>query len=71
MGDELVICHSGATYAERPTALNWLGQRLEVDLIEKQWRHPDEIGFHVHVADGRRFELIYYEGQDNWRVFEI
>ena len=27
---ELVECHSGFSYAEKPVALTWEGQRLEV-----------------------------------------
>ena len=71
MGGELVICHSGASYAERPAAINWGGQRLEVDLVEAQWRRPGEIAFTVRVMDGRRFGLVYNELQDDWNVIEI
>jgi hypothetical protein len=67
----LVYCHSGYAYAERPLALRLDGQRQEIDIIEAQWRHPGEIGFKVRVQDGRRFELVYLEVQDAWRVEEI
>ena len=43
MGDELkdlVECHSGYEYAERPVALHWQGQRLEIESVEAEWRIP-------------------------------
>ena len=35
-----VECHSGFEYAERPIALTWEGQRLEIAAIESTWRIP-------------------------------
>ena len=40
MGDELVECHSGYAYAERPVALVWEGERLEIEAVEAEWRIP-------------------------------
>ena len=74
MGDELdarVECHSGSSYAERPLALHWGGQRLEVEAVEAQWRAPGGHFFSVKTAGRRRFELVYREAQDTWRVNEI
>jgi hypothetical protein len=68
---ELVECHSGFTYAERPTALHWQGERLPIDEIESQWRIPGGRKFRVLVADGRRFELFYGELYDEWRIHEL
>jgi hypothetical protein len=68
---ELVECHSGYTYAERPTALHWGGERLEVAAIEAQWRIPGGRKFTVRVTDGRRFELFYGELYDEWRIHEL
>jgi len=66
-----VECHSGHEYAERPTALYWQGERLEVKLIEDRWRIPGGKGFRVQVANGRRFELFYGELYDEWRINEL
>lgn len=71
MEEELVECHSGYTYAERPTALNWEGARLTIDEIEAQWRIPGGRRFRVRTQDGRCFELFYGELYAEWRIHEI
>ena len=68
MTTELVECHSGYTYAERPTALHWEGKRLVIAQIEARWRIPGGRRFRVQVEDGRVFELFYGELYDEWRV---
>ena len=40
MSSELVECHSGYTYGERPIALLWQGVRLVIQVIEARWRIP-------------------------------
>lgn len=74
MGDELndlVECHSGYEYAERPIALHWQGQRLEIAEIEAQWRIPGGRRFRVRTSDERIFELFYGELYDEWRINEL
>lgn len=74
MGDELkdlVECHSGYEYAERPIALHWQGQRLEIAAVEAEWRIPGGRRFRVRTADKRVFELFYGELYDEWRINEI
>jgi hypothetical protein len=74
LGDELsarVECHSGSGYAERPLALHFEGKRLEIEAVVAQWRAPSERFFVVRTAGGRRFEVIYNEAQDAWRMKEI
>jgi len=63
-----VECRSGTTYAERPTALYWEGDRLEVEEILAQWRTPRGRVFRVLVTAGRIFELAYEEAVDRWMV---
>ncbi len=58
---DLVECHSGYTYAEKPLALTWEGRRLEIAAILAQWRTPEEKHFRVRTSDGREFELVYSE----------
>jgi hypothetical protein len=70
MASELVECHSGYTYAERPIALQWEGERLEIEEIEAQWRIPGGRRFRVRVIDGRVFELFYGELYDEWRIHQ-
>ncbi len=68
MGDELVECHSGFEYAERPVSLQWMGERLEIEQVEAEWRIPGGKCFRVRVKDGRTFELFYGELYDEWRI---
>lgn len=63
-----VECHSGYTYAERPTALRWQGERLLIDAIEQSWRGPGVRRFRVRTEDGRIFELSYGELYDEWQI---
>jgi len=65
---ELVECHSGFTYAEKPSAITWQGRRLEVRHILKQWRNPQGRGFRVQTEDEQVFELLYDEAQDEWQI---
>ncbi len=67
---ELVECHAGYTYAERPTALLWGDKRLSVIEI-MEWRHtPDGKYFQVRTEDDLAFILIYNEFYDTWQVRE-
>jgi hypothetical protein len=65
---ELVECHSGYEYAERPTAVWWQGERLEVAAVEAQWRISGGKKFRVRAVNGQVFELLYVELYDEWRV---
>lgn len=65
---ETVECHSGFTYAEKPVALTWNGQRLEIDAILAAWRNPGERHFRVRTRDLFLFELIYREAEDEWQI---
>ncbi|HZW03066.1 MAG TPA: hypothetical protein VFF68_03995 [Anaerolineaceae bacterium] len=68
---DLVECHSGYEYAERPVALQWEGERLTVDEVEAGWQIPGGKRFRVRTSDGRRFELFYGELYDEWRIHPI
>lgn len=72
IGDERVktevTCYAGARYAERPRAFLFGEERLEVVEVERRERTPRALRFSVRVADGRRFCLVYDEGQDAWDV---
>ena len=65
---QLVICHSGDQYAQRPVAFDWLGQRCQVAQIIAQWREPDGIRFRVRTDEDQVFDLFYAELDDEWRV---
>lgn len=68
---DLVECRSDAHYAERPLALVWDQQRLEIAEILARWRGPGERGFRVQTSDKRVFELSYREFPDEWEVHPI
>ena len=63
-----VICYSGFTYAERPTALVYNGKKEKIDQIEAQWASPAGKGFIVRLANGRRYQLDYDEAGCTWQV---
>ncbi len=65
---ELVECHSGFTYADRPVALTWEGERLEIVEILTEWRTPGEKLFRVRTAEGREFELAYSLLTEEWQI---
>jgi len=63
-----VECHSGFAYAERPVALHWLGERLEIETVITEWRSPQGKAFRARAKDGKTFELFYNEIDDEWNV---
>jgi hypothetical protein len=65
---ERVECHSGFTYADRPVALTWEGQRLEIIRIMAEWRTPENKNFRVLTADRLEFELGYNQAKDEWHI---
>jgi hypothetical protein len=72
-----VTCHSGRSYADRPTSLVWNGERYEITEIEREWLEPDGKHFIVQATgtetprDAKRFEICYYTKEDLWRLNEI
>jgi hypothetical protein len=69
--DGVVLCHSGHTYAQRPIAFWWEGERLEVDTINAEWRSPTGKHFRVKTQQGAVYELIYDQASDNWRIQQM
>jgi hypothetical protein len=67
---DIVECHSGFAYAEKPTALTWEGQPLEITSILDQWRLPGQRCFRVEASDGQVFELSYGEREDEWHIHQ-
>jgi hypothetical protein len=63
-----VECHSDYSYAQKPIALRWEGQRLAISAVEAEWRTPDGHSFRVLTTDGRHFELFYGELYDEWHI---
>ena len=68
---EIVECRSGFAYADRPVALTWENQRLEILRILAEWRTPEQNMFRVRTSDGREFELAYSHATDDWQIEQI
>ncbi len=66
--ENLVECHSGFDYAERPVAFHWGGQRFEVNTIIAEWRTPEHKTFRVQAVDSCIFLLVYDQVLDTWNV---
>ena len=63
-----VECRSDSEYAERPVALYWQEQRLEIVEILARWRTPEGKGFRVRTTDDQIFELTYVEITADWLI---
>jgi hypothetical protein len=68
---ELVECHSGFTYADKPVALRWENRRLEITGITTHWRSPQGRHFRVRTSNGQEFELSYREADNEWQIKEL
>jgi hypothetical protein len=74
---DIVECHSGSAYAERPTAFTWQGQRLFIAEILSQGRTPQAKWFRVRTADGLIFKLSCVEAADErlseheWQIHQF
>ena len=68
---ELVECHSGFTYAEKPKALTWESRRLEIVAITARWCSPEARHFRVRTSNGQEFELAYREADNEWRITQL
>jgi len=72
-----VTCHSGRSYADRPTSFVWDSERYEITGIEREWLEPGEKHFIVQSTmsemprDAKRFEICYDTQEDIWRLNEI
>lgn len=66
--NEIVLCRSDSTYAERPLALLWQGQRCEITEILVRWRTPQGRGFKVRIVGGQVFVIIFDEAKHTWEI---
>jgi hypothetical protein len=74
---DIVECHSGSSYADRPTAIHWQGQRLIITELLSQGRTPQAKWFRVRVGARQLFELSFVEsavhvqsGQE-WQIHQL
>jgi hypothetical protein len=69
--DNPVECHSGHTYAQRPTALHWRNERLGIEEILDEWHSPNARHFKVVTVNRLIFELSYGEDSDQWKIIPL
>ena len=68
---EAVEFLSGYAYAEKPVALTWEAERLEITDVLAEWRTPLAKHFRVRTSDGRYFELSCAEPSGEWQIQEL
>jgi hypothetical protein len=66
-----VICAAGYSGCDYPKAFNWLGHRLPVRDIIKEWREPDAKNYLVTTANGSCFKLVFSETEYRWSIHEV
>ena len=77
MANSLVECYAGRHYPQRPKALWWEGDRLEVEETERHWRsqgvrYSDPILYHYLVkTEHGHFHLIYDTDQEEWKATKL
>ena len=74
MAESLVECYAGRHYPDRPLAFRWQGRRIEVEVVEMQWRsqgvaYDSPILYHYQVktAEGQ-FHLVYDSEKESWDI---
>jgi hypothetical protein len=68
MEGQPVECHSGYTYAQRPTAIHWEGQRCRVDAIMSEHNTPQGKNFRVRAVNGDIFTLLFDYKDKTWKI---
>ncbi len=66
-----VICEAGYSGCDHPKAFTWLGNRLSVQRINKEWREPDAKHYLVTAGNGDRFKLVFSETSGSWSILEV
>ena len=67
---EVVQCHSGYAYAQRPVAFFWEGTQYAIEAVQNEWRSPAGKHFRVLTKHGSCFELVYDQSSDDWQIYE-
>ena len=71
-----VSCHSGCSYAERPTSFVLDEERYDIADIEREWFEPGEKHFIViavrenAVESEKRLHICYDTREDTWQLKE-
>jgi hypothetical protein len=65
---EIVECHSGFAYEDRPVAFIWDGQRQEILRVLTEWRSPEYKLFIVGTTGNLVFRLAYHLATERWEI---
>ena len=63
-----VECRSDWSYAQRPLAFTWQGERLIIQEIIAERQTPSGKSFTVRTLEQGNFELSYDQQSDNWTI---
>jgi hypothetical protein len=69
--DIQVECYSGHEYAQRPVALWWERERVEVVALLAEAHRPGAKRFTVETQDNRRWVIEYHFDLDSWTLIEM
>ncbi len=61
-----VGCYSGGRYGDRPQWVELNGQRLAVEVVNREYRQEERLVFEVTLENEQRLALYYYPQQDTW-----
>lgn len=61
-----VECRSGYAYIDRPAAIHWEKNRLEIARILQRWRTPSGWKFLIQTTNEQIFEISYDVSLDSW-----
>ena len=61
-----VGCYAGHRYPERPEWVDVAGERIDIDVIESEWREENRLAFMVRLRDGKQLLLYYVPNEDIW-----
>lgn len=63
-----VEAYAGASYPQRPSAVWWEGERLEVEQVIRSWRTPDALHFRVELQILGETTLSYNYQSEAWSL---
>lgn len=68
---DIVDCHSGFRYAERPTSFQYMGQFHQIHAILSESKTENGYQFIVLAETRHQYQLVYEELHDAWQINPI
>ncbi|MBN2257674.1 MAG: hypothetical protein JW704_07605 [Anaerolineaceae bacterium] len=66
---ELVQCHSGFRYADRPVSFLWESNKYKITRIIQEGKTEGGLSFTVATKSDSVFRLLYDECNDQWLIY--